>query len=822
MRKFSFNPKCQEIFTGIILLILIFVPRVTDLGLFQAHDEKMRNRQSLESYLAIVEGRWGDVYSSNFGATNLTWARTTAELLRFGWLRLQGITVSPAEAVNYGPDFDPLPNAIFNALIIVITYWFARKLFGWQLAALTTALLALDPFLLSEARILRTEAALAGFVTLTLLSIALYAKTHQRRYLVWCGVWSAWTLATKAAELFLFPMVGIILIIMAFWGIRFKLAAVLQQLKVLVIDGAIWTTVTAIVTVIVWPTLWVKPVEIFIELYELIVFFGVVSKELEMFFMGQVIPELPALYYVWVLLFKTTPLVWMGLGFFAVAAWRTKKTQVSQSEPTWAGFTFPTAAGLIILVGAFIYTLVMMIAIFKTERYMMITVSLLDVTAAVGLMWGGRKFYKQWQARHIPQSVYWLIAAIILFLGHGLFALLNHPYYFSYHNPLLGGGKKAAEILQIGSGEVLDRAINYLNQQPNPQEQVVVCGTNLPRCEYAGAGQTFLNRDVLQPFESHWVGADYVVTYIFQEQRGDYPADLIQYLQSRIGPEYVARFQGINYAKVYPAPRAQYVASSTLTGISTLLGYNLSTQSLPAGETLNLKFYWENDGHMAHDMFVQLIDTDGYVWSKTTALFEEGFGNELRNRRGAIIEGKAELTTPASMPPGRYYLKMGYHKNDGTLIGLFKLPPQGDFVKITLPEQFTSPPTPTYRIDMSLDAALTIAGYNLNRHQLNPGENFWLTLFWQANKEVTKDYVVNLRLLDQSGEEIAYWLGRPVRSGYPTKGWQAGQIVQDPWLLTIPEDADEGRYQLKIVIFDAESKAEVNHQLLGEIDVLAD
>jgi len=76
---------------------------------------------------------------------------------------------------------------------------------------------------------------------------------------------------------------------------------------------------------------------------------------------------------------------------------------------------------------------------------------------------------------------------------------LNHPYYFSYYNPLLGGGPSAVKTVQIGSGEVLDMAMAYLNHKPNPQEQVIVCGTNLPRCEYTAAGQMILNREALLP-----------------------------------------------------------------------------------------------------------------------------------------------------------------------------------------------------------------------------------------------------------------------------------------------------------------------------------
>ena len=110
--KLLSSKRNQETLTWIIGVILIFWPRTVDLGIFQAHDEKMRNRQSLDSFLAIAEGRWGDVYSSNFGATNLTWTRTVAKMIHYGWLRLQGVDVSLAEMVNYGPRFDPLPGAI--------------------------------------------------------------------------------------------------------------------------------------------------------------------------------------------------------------------------------------------------------------------------------------------------------------------------------------------------------------------------------------------------------------------------------------------------------------------------------------------------------------------------------------------------------------------------------------------------------------------------------------------------------------------------------------------------------------------------------------
>jgi hypothetical protein len=362
---------------------------------------------------------------------------------------------------------------------------------------------------------------------------------------------------------------------------------------------------------------------------------------------------------------------------------------------------------------------------------------------------------------------------------------------------------------------VLDMAMNYLNHKPNPQEQVVVCGTNLPRCEYTSAGQTLLKRESFNALYADWISADYAVTYIFQTQRGDYdyPPGVIAYLEKHPGPEYTATFQGIDYAKVYPAPHAQYVAASQLTGISTLLGYDIDKQKLAAGESVKMKFYWENDGRIERDMFVQLTDTDNYVWSETTAPISPGFA-DLRNQREAILEGQAELTTPVYMPPGRYYLKMGYKTEDGQLIGRFKLPSRGDAIEVSLPKTFTSAPSPSHSLNLNLDGELTLVGYDFGPEQVVPGESTWLAFRWQALKNVQRDYVVNIRLLDGQGKEAAYWLGRPVRSGYPTNTWQAGQVVGDAWRLTLSKDIPAGQYQVEVVIFDAATQQEVGRTLL--------
>jgi hypothetical protein len=817
--RYLSRKRIHEVSIWIILIVLTFVPRIADLGLFLGHDEKMRNRQSLESFLAIVEGRWGDVYSSNFGGTNLTWARTGAKVIHFLWLRLQGVTVELPDMVNYGPEFDPLPGAVFNGLLLLAVFWFARKAFGQSIALVTTIILALDPYLLSESRILRTEAAYATFITLALISLAGYVRTRRRIYLAWSAFWSAWTIATKISGIMLAPVIGLVLLGMV-WGIRSELVTTRRRLELLVIDMIVWSGVTIVCTFAIWPTLWVKPLQTFIDLYQFVIGWGLTgSPDLVYFFMGRTVDGLPPVYYLLVLLFKTTPLVWLGLGAFAWALWRSRGGKPDITEPTWAGVPFPLAGGLIMLLFAVLYSIAMAFSTFKTERYMMAVVCALGVVAAVGLGILGEEVYRKWQARQRRVFVFWTLVFVCFFVGHGLFTCINHPYYFSYYNPLLGGGLGAERMVQVGSGEGLDVAMEFLNSKSNPQELTVVCGTNMPRCEYVSAGQTILKQETLGAFHGDWVRADYVVTYVFQRQRGDYPSGVIDYLESHPGPEYVMAFQGIEYAKVYPAPHAQYVAASELTGISILLGYDLDKQTLAAGDTLNMKLYWENDGRIEHDMFVQLTDTDNFIWSESTASFSAGFEG-LRDQVGAILEGEAELSTPVGMPPGRYYLKMGYKTEEGQLIGQFELPSDGGTIDVTLSQVFFSSSNPSYNLGLDLGGTLRLDGYDLSRNQSVPGEVLRLMLHWRATEDVRNDYVINLRLLDGNGTEVAYWLGRPVRSGYPTNTWRAGQIVLDPWRLEMPLDIAAGQYQLEIVFFDAETQEEVKRAQLSPVRVV--
>jgi hypothetical protein len=172
------------------------------------------------------------------------------------------------------------------------------------------------------------------------------------------------------------------------------------------------------------------------------------------------------------------------------------------------------------------------------------------------------------------------------------------------------------------------------------------------------------------------------------------------------------------------------------------------------------------------------------------------------------------------MPAGHYVLKMGYENAvTGRHIGQFSLPEETDDIGVELPQDFPplgsiQPPVP---LGLVVQDELSLVGYSLDTDRVTAGGSVWLTLYWQALTDVSRDYVIGMQLLDATGAEVAYLLGRPVRSSYSTDRWQAQQVVQDPWRLDLPSDLSPSEYTLQLAVFDAGTQSEVAKVVLGSL-----
>ncbi len=95
---------------------------------------------------------------------------------------------------------------------------------------------------------------------------------------------------------------------------------------------------------------------------------------------------------------------------------------------------------------------------------------------------------------------------------------------------------------------------------------------------------------------------------------------------------------------------------------------------------------------------------------------------------------------------------------------------------------------------------VTLLGYNLPRQQAHPGEALPLTMYWQARRIIGADLMTFYHLIGPDGRQYGGADRRP-RDVYSTMLWASGEIVDDPYLLTVAPNAPPGDYYLLVGLY---------------------
>jgi 4-amino-4-deoxy-L-arabinose transferase-like glycosyltransferase len=791
------------------VLLLTVLVRVLQLDLFYGRDELTIWRWSDEFFVSLWHGDLANlVLDSDYPGITIYWLQSFYNYLKYGFLWFTSGQVPTLEAIVDEPHSLPylaerrLVMGLATTAQILGIYALAARAYNRRLALLMAFLIALDPFLLAESRVLRAEALAAGFMILSMMSWLVYLKEGNWGYLALSGVLAGWAILTKVSSGFLVPVIGLLFLFdvvlsrKGTWWMRIKLNAK---------RGVIWGGLAVVTFWVSWPTLWVNPsppletifVRSIAQASQASTWSG------DVFFTGRLIPNDPGLlFYPVAIAFRSTPLIWLGVGVALILFLRGLLQIGRPAESRVAGAsTDEDGPWSVVNLGVwFVYSGVIFVGLSltlsKVDRYLLPIFPALSILAALGLGW-----IFDWIGRKTSNSR-WIENGGVLSICVGQLALtlISYPYFYSYWNPLLGGGAAAVRTLPVGSGEGLDKALEVVNQQPDAERLTLICGASRAWCEGKFVGTTW-SYEVLN--SSEWMQADYVLPYINWSQRQMYPQGVLDYL-SRQQPVYQAELGGATYAWLYRVPEVSHFSGTKLEGRGTLYGYDLSGAELQAGDVLTATLYWRNEGQQPADrFFVRIEDAADYPWATAYAQPRVGF-EEAAGTRKEIVESEVSLTLPIGMPPGHYFLKMGFVTDGGeTLVGRFELPDDGDDVLVTPPDTF--PEADEVMVPHGLDLVtdgVTLMGYDLRPGMVEAGEKGWLTLYWRAEQNGPRDYVVGIRLLSLDGDEVTYWLGRPVYSGYPTSEWVEGQVVQDPWELWMPEEVPPGDYELELVLFD--------------------
>ncbi|MCX6045959.1 MAG: glycosyltransferase family 39 protein, partial [Chloroflexi bacterium] len=174
----------------------------------------------------------------------------------------------------------------------------------------------------------------------------------------------------------------------------------------------------------------------------------------------------------------------------------------------------------------------------------------------------------------------------------------------------------------------------------------------------------------------------------------------------------------------------------------------------------------------------------------------ELFGTVLVNGQpGLEIYQKGKTGRPAQQFPLEPYAA----HFDRTLSGANLLPngPIGD-------------PAIQHPLNLRLGDAIWLKGYDLDQEAVKPGETLPLTLYWQATKSITKDYLVFVQLIDlKDGRKAGQRDGQPNCEANPTTFWLPGDMLADRYTVPVEPNASAGEYTLLVGMYTGDERLPV-------------
>jgi hypothetical protein len=107
----------------------------------------------------------------------------------------------------------------------------------------------------------------------------------------------------------------------------------------------------------------------------------------------------------------------------------------------------------------------------------------------------------------------------------------------------------------------------------------------------------------------------------------------------------------------------------------------------------------------------------------------------------------------------------------------------------------------SHHMSLNLGGKIELAGYDLDKSSVQPGDILTLTMYWRARGEMSEDYTVFTHLVDGHLQTWAQSDGYPVGGDYPTSFWGEGELIRDERELTVSPDAPPGACQMEVGLY---------------------
>lgn len=249
-----------------------------------------------------------------------------------------------------------------------------------------------------------------------------------------------------------------------------------------------------------------------------------------------------------------------------------------------------------------------------------------------------------------------------------------------------------------------------------------------------------------------------------------------------------------------------------------LLGYTVEQANVAPGSTAWVTACWEGTGSVDEDVlvYVHMLTQDDIIAAQKDTYHGLGMFPSSHWPVGARFCDRYPLAVPDTAPAAdSTTLAVGlYHANGERLTvtdGAGHAP--GDEVRFPGPSISARPQD---SLTYEWGHKLGLIEYELDRTTLRPGESFKLGLRWQALEAMSADYAVTIQVVDANGAKIAQD-DEPLRSrSQPTSAWRVGTTMKDTRTIGISPDAPPGVYELRVGVYDFDTKRNLLPSRAGE------
>jgi uncharacterized membrane protein len=129
-----------------------------------------------------------------------------------------------------------------------------------------------------------------------------------------------------------------------------------------------------------------------------------------------------------------------------------------------------------------------------------------------------------------------------------------------------------------------------------------------------------------------------------------------------------------------------------------------------------------------------------------------------------------------------------------------------NFRQIRLPlYQISSQPIQTIQLkprEVNFGDTLKLMRYWLTEKSL-AGDWFYLTLEWQAQRSIERDFKVFVHVLDTNGNLAFQQDKLTLNELLPTSRWEPNKIYRDPYAMVVPSELPAGEYRVVVGVYDA-------------------